>query len=205
MTNRTSLSNIDVITLDEKGTIHKNVTLVVENGIITEIGNSENDQFASTAVDCTNKVAMPGLVNSHCHSPMNMVRGWAEDLPFVEWLEAIWVAESGITPDDVYWAAALAAAEMIRSGTVAYNDKYFYMHRVADAVQESGLKAALTWTVFGMGEDTEVGSGLDETIDWIKELDKKLQKVKSKHISDHIHHIYARMIFFVKPWNLPMS
>ena len=72
MTNRTSLSNIDVITLDEKGTIHKNVTLVVENGIITEIGNSENDQFASTAVDCTNKVAMPGLVNSHCHSPMNL-------------------------------------------------------------------------------------------------------------------------------------
>ena len=139
MTNRTSLSNIDVITLDEKGTIHKNVTLVVENGIITEIGNSKNDQFASTAVDCTNKVAMPGLVNSHCHSPMNMVRGWAEDLPFVEWLEAIWVAESGITPDDVYWAAALAAAEMIRSGTVAYNDKYFYMHRVADAVQELSL------------------------------------------------------------------
>ena len=74
MTNRTSLSNIDVITLDEKGTIHKNVTLVVENGIITEIGNSENDQFASTAVDCTIKVAMPGLVNSHCHSSLIKVR-----------------------------------------------------------------------------------------------------------------------------------
>ena len=46
MTNRTSLSNIDVITLDKKGTIHRNVTLVVENGVITEIGNSANDQFA---------------------------------------------------------------------------------------------------------------------------------------------------------------
>ena len=185
MTNRIALNNIDVVTLDDKGTIHRNVTLVVENGIITEIGDSADGQIMSTAVDCTDKVAMPGLVNSHCHSPMNMVRGWAEDLPFVEWLEAIWVAESGITPDDVYWAAALGAAEMIRSGTVAYNDKYFYMDRVADVVQESGLKAALTWTVFGMGEDTEVGSGLDETIDWIKELDETSQGRIKTYIGPH--------------------
>ena len=185
MTNRIALNNIDVITLDDKGTIHKNVTLLVENGIITEIGSTADDQLMNTSIDCTDKVAMPGLVNSHCHSPMNMVRGWAEDLPFVEWLEAIWVAESGITPDDVYWAAALAAAEMIRSGTVAYNDKYFYMDRVADVVQESGLRAALTWTVFGMGEDTEVGSGLDETIDWIKELDETSQGRIKTYIGPH--------------------
>ena len=101
MTNRIALNNIDVITLDDKGTIHKNVTLLVENGIITEIGSTADDQLMNTSIDCTDKVAMPGLVNSHCHSPMNMVRGWAEDLPFVEWLEAIWVAESGITPEDV--------------------------------------------------------------------------------------------------------
>ena len=185
MTNRIALNNIDVITLDDKGTIHRNVTLLVENGIITEIGSTADDQLMNTSIDCTDKVAMPGLVNSHCHSPMNMVRGWAEDLPFVEWLEAIWVAESGITPDDVYWAAALAAAEMIRSGTVAYNDKYFYMDRVADVVQESGLRAALTWTVFGMGEDTEVGSGLDETIDWIKELDETSQGRIKTYIGPH--------------------
>ena len=185
MTNRIALNNIDVITLDDKGTIHRNVTLLIENGIITEIGSTADDQLMNTSIDCTDKVAMPGLVNSHCHSPMNMVRGWAEDLPFVEWLEAIWVAESGITPDDVYWAAALAAAEMIRSGTVAYNDKYFYMNRVADVVQESGLKAALTWTVFGMGEDTEVGSGLDETIDWIKELDETSQGRIKTYIGPH--------------------
>ena len=185
MTNRIALNNIDVITLDDKGTIHKNVTLLVENGIITEIGSTADDQLMNTSIDCTDKVAMPGLVNSHCHSPMNIVRGWAEDLPFVEWLEAIWVAESGITPDDVYWAAALAAAEMIRSGTVAYNDKYFYMDRVADVVQESGLRAALTWTVFGMGEDTEVGSGLDETIDWIKELDETSQGRIKTYIGPH--------------------
>ena len=185
MTNRIALNNIDVITLDDEGTIHRKVTLLVENGIITEIGGTADDQLMNTAIDCTDKVAMPGLVNSHCHSPMNMVRGWAEDLPFVEWLEAIWVAESGITPDDVYWAAALAAAEMIRSGTVAYNDKYFYMGRVADVVQESGLRAALTWTVFGMGEDTEVGSGLDETIDWIKELDETSQGRIKTYIGPH--------------------
>jgi 5-methylthioadenosine/S-adenosylhomocysteine deaminase len=59
------------------------------------------------------------------------------------------------------------------------------MGRVADVVQESGLRAALTWTVFGMGEDTEVGSGLDETIDWIKELDETSQGKIKTYIGPH--------------------
>ncbi len=172
MSKKTSINNVDIITLDDDATIHRNSTLTIDDGIIVQIGHSSSDFKVDEAVDGDGKVAMPGLVNAHCHSPMNMVRGWAEDLPFVDWLESIWVPESGLTPDDVYWGASLAAAEMIRSGTVAYNDKYFYMNRVADVVQKSGLRAALTWTVFGMGPDTEVGPGLNGTASWMKELDE---------------------------------
>ncbi|HAJ06076.1 MAG TPA: N-ethylammeline chlorohydrolase [Chloroflexi bacterium] len=171
MSNKTLLTNLDIVTLDKNETIQQNASIMIEDGLITKIFDSNNLENKKNSIDCTGKIAMPGLVNAHCHSPMNMVRGWAEDLPFVEWLEAIWVAESGITPDDVYWAASLAAAEMIKSGTIAYNDKYFYMNKIADVVKESGMKAALTWTVFGMGENTEVGEGLHETIDWIKSLE----------------------------------
>jgi 5-methylthioadenosine/S-adenosylhomocysteine deaminase len=112
---------------------------------------------------------MPGFVNAHCHAAMTFERGWAEDLPFDRWLnEKIWVMESALTPDDVYWGSALAACEMIRSGTVAFNDHYFYMDRAAEVVEQSGMKAALTWCVFGIGQGAEVGPGLEGTVEWIK-------------------------------------
>ena len=155
----THLRHLEIVTLDAVGTIHHDADIVVSDGRIAHIGQAPEDLRADEVVDGSGRVAMPGLVNSHCHSPMTFERGWAEDLPFDRWLnEKIWVAESALTSDDVYWGAALAACEMIRSGTVAYNDKYFYMDRVADVVRASGMKAALTWTVFGIGEDAEVAS-----------------------------------------------
>jgi 5-methylthioadenosine/S-adenosylhomocysteine deaminase len=101
---------------------------------------------------------------------MTFERGWAEDLPFERWLnEKIWVQESVLTSDDVYWGAALAACEMIRAGTVAFNDKYFHMDRVAEVVVQSGLKAGLTWTIFGLDNDREfTGRDLEGTAEWIR-------------------------------------
>jgi 5-methylthioadenosine/S-adenosylhomocysteine deaminase len=166
----THLRHLKIVTLDAAGTIHHDADLVIADGKITHIGQAPADLLADEVIDGSGRVAMPGLFNAHCHSPMTFERGWAEDLPFDRWLnEKIWVAESGLTPDDVYWGAALAACEMIRSGTVGYNDHYFYMDRVADVVRESGMKASLAWCVFGIGEQAEVGPGLDGTVEWIKE------------------------------------
>jgi len=140
----THIHNAAIITLDEAGTVHHSADLVIEDGRIAHIGSAPPGLQADEVVDGSGRVAMPGFVNAHCHSPMTFERGWAEDLPFPRWLnEKIWVAESALTPDDVYWGAALAAGEMIRSGTVAFNDHYFYMDRVAVVVENSGLKAAL--------------------------------------------------------------
>jgi 5-methylthioadenosine/S-adenosylhomocysteine deaminase len=92
---------------------------------------------------------------------MTFERGWAEDLPLDRWInERIWVAESALSAEDVYWGAALAACEMIRGGTVAFNDHYFYMDRVAEVVEQAGMKAALTWCQFGIGAEKEVGADL---------------------------------------------
>lgn len=166
----THLRHLEIVTLDEAGTIHHDADLVIEDGRITHVGQAPADLQADEVIDGSGRAALPGLVNAHCHSPMTFERGWAEDLPFDRWLnEKIWVAESALTPDDVYWGAALAACEMIRSGTVAFNDHYFYMDRVAEVVRESGMKAALAWCVFGIGEEAEVGPGLDGTVEWIKE------------------------------------
>lgn len=133
------IRNLEIVTLNEDGALLHDADLVVQDGHIAYIGSAPIDLKPDEVIDSRGKVAMPGLINSHCHSPMTFERGWAEDLPFDRWLnEKIWVGESALTSDDVYWGAALAACEMIRSGTVAYNDKYFYMDRVAEVVSESG-------------------------------------------------------------------
>jgi 5-methylthioadenosine/S-adenosylhomocysteine deaminase len=167
----TCIRHLKIVTLDESGTIHDDADLIIEGGRIAYLGPHLPGIEADDVIDGSGRVAMPGLVNSHCHSPMTFERGWAEDLPFDRWLnEKIWVGESALTSDDVYWGAALAACEMIRSGTVAYNDKYFYMDRVAEVVRMSGMKAALTWTVFGLGDQAEIGRNLEGTVDWIAEM-----------------------------------
>ena len=167
------IRNLEIVTLDKDGTLFHNADLVVQDACITHLGNAPVNLHPDEIIDGRGKVAMPGLINGHCHSPMTFERGWAEDLPFDLWLnEKIWVGESALTSDDVYWGAALAACEMIRSGTIAYNDKYFYMDRVAEVVRTSGMKAALTWTVFGIGEAAEIGRGLEGTVEWIKNIEE---------------------------------
>jgi 5-methylthioadenosine/S-adenosylhomocysteine deaminase len=165
----TQIHNIDIVTLDDKGTIHRDSDLVIQDGKISHICDLPEVLSVDEIIDGSGKVVMPGLFNSHCHASMTLVRGWAEDMLFPQWLQKIWVAEDRLTPDDVYWGAALAVAEMIRSGIVAFNDLYFFMDRVAEVVLESGIKASLAWTVFGAGEGSDAGSELDRTVDWIKQ------------------------------------
>jgi 5-methylthioadenosine/S-adenosylhomocysteine deaminase len=164
------LRNLEIVTLDPQGTLLHGADLVIRDGRITHLGAAPTDLHADEVVDARGRAALPGLVNAHCHSPMTFERGWAEDLPFERWLnEKIWVQESVLTSDDVYWGAALAACEMIRSGTVAFNDKYFHMDRVAEVVEQSGLKAGLTWTIFGLDNDREfTGRDLEGTAEWIR-------------------------------------
>jgi 5-methylthioadenosine/S-adenosylhomocysteine deaminase len=165
---KTLIENVDVITLDEAGTVLRNGKLAIDAKSILAVGDVPADFAPDETIDGYNHVALPGFFNAHCHAPMTYERGWAEDLPFDRWLnEKIWVAESALTPDDVYWGAALAACEMIRGGGVAFNDHYFHMDRVAEVVEASGLKAGLTWCVFGIGDDKEIGANLDGTLDFI--------------------------------------
>ncbi|MBM4423265.1 MAG: amidohydrolase [Chloroflexi bacterium] len=163
------ITNCDIITLDSQGTILRNANIAIEGNTILAVGDRPPDFHPDEIIDGYNHVALPGFFNAHCHSPMTFERGWAEDLPFPRWLnEKIWVAESALTPDDVYWGAALAACEMIRTGTVAFNDHYFYMDRVAEVVEQGGMKAMLTWCVFGIGDEKEVGANLDGTLAFIE-------------------------------------
>ena len=162
------IKNVSVLTLDLAGTLLPPTNIAIDGRIIRAIGEAPLDFQPDEIIDGYNQLAVPGFFNAHCHSPMTFVRGWAEDLPLDRWFnERIWVAEAALTSDDVYWGAALAACEMIRSGCVGFNDHYFYMDRVAQVVEQSGMKAALTWCQFGAGADKEVGADLAGTLAFV--------------------------------------
>jgi 5-methylthioadenosine/S-adenosylhomocysteine deaminase len=162
------IKDCDIVTLDSQGAVLRNASIAIEGSTVLAVGQAPPGFRADEVIDGYNHVALPGFFNAHSHAPMTFERGWAEDLPFPRWLnEKIWVAESALTPDDVYWGAALAACEMIRAGCVAFNDHYFYMDRVAEVVEQSGMKANLTWCVFGIGDEKEVGANLDGTLRFV--------------------------------------
>jgi len=161
---------VDVVTLDEQGTVLHNVDIAIAEGRIQAIGEVPPGFVADEVIDGRDHVALPGFFNAHTHAAMTLERGWAEDLPLDRWFnERIWVAESALQEDDVYWGAALAACEMIRSGTVAFADHYFWMERVAEVVEQSGLKALLAWCVFGLDAGQEIGgTTLGRTADFVQ-------------------------------------
>lgn len=162
---RTLLKNADVITLAQPDEVLRGVDVAIEGKLITHLGDVPEGWQADETVDLTDHVVLPGLWNAHTHAAMTFVRSIGDDLPLERWFnEKIWVAESGLTEEDVYWGAMLAAAEMIKSGTVGFADHYFYMHRVADVVEQAGMKALLAEAVFGTGH--EVYRTLDESVEW---------------------------------------
>ena len=124
-----------------------------EEGMIAGIGKDARRAIdADIIIDGSDRVAIPGLVNTHTHAAMTLLRGYADDMPLAEWLsEKIWPLEAHLSGDDVYWGTKLACLEMIKSGTVAFNDMYFFMERAADAVDEMGLRATLAYGFIDLG------------------------------------------------------
>jgi 5-methylthioadenosine/S-adenosylhomocysteine deaminase len=120
-----------------------------ESGIITGIGKDIRNQHkeeADLVVDGSSTLALPGLVNTHTHAAMSLLRGYADDMVLQDWLsQKIWPLEAHLTPDDVYWGTKLACLEMIKSGTTAFNDMYFMMDQAARAVDEAGIRATLSY------------------------------------------------------------
>lgn len=108
---------------------------------------------AAEVIDATGMVALPGLINAHAHAAMVLLRGAAEDVPVESWFnDYIWPMETNLTPEDVYWGAMLAAAEMIEAGVTTVADHYFAMDAVAQAILDSGMRGHLAPTLFGQAE-----------------------------------------------------
>lgn len=146
------LKNGEVLLPD--GTVQQ-LDLFIENNRILALGDAPPG-WQGEELDCSGKLAIPGLVNTHTHAAMTLFRSYADDMLLMDWLKnKIWPAEANLTGDDVYWGTLLAIAEMLKSGTTAFADMYFFMDDVARAVAESGIRASLARGMAGVAPNGE--------------------------------------------------
>ena len=123
---------------------------------------------AGKVQDLDHHIVMPGLVNSHGHAAMSLLRGYADDLPLRSWLENhIWPAEAKFLSEEfVRDGTRLSIAEMIRSGTTCFADMYFFDEAIATEVRNSGVRSQISFTVldfptpYGKNADDYIHKGL---------------------------------------------
>jgi 5-methylthioadenosine/S-adenosylhomocysteine deaminase len=141
------------------GQLLKDRDILIQGNRIAEIGRDLKDEEREETIDGRGKLAIPGLVNSHTHLAMTLLRGYADDMLLKPWLEEkIWPLEAKLTPEDVYWGAKLGCLELIRFGITCYNDMYFFMDETARATKEMGLRAFLAPVVFDMNPELLAGT-----------------------------------------------
>ena len=139
------LNNATII--DENGNIFDNYSVGIINGKIEYIGDTPND--ALRVINCENKVITSTLANAHTHSPMNILKGIAEDVSLDDWFnDKIWPYESSLIPQDIYLGAKLGIYEMINNGISVFADHYFLEDKIIEAVMETKVRVDIAPTIF---------------------------------------------------------
>ncbi|MBK9065226.1 MAG: amidohydrolase family protein [Acidobacteria bacterium] len=157
-----SVSSVDtlvtaahVLTMDGTDRVFSPGAVAIKGGAIVAVGKP-SDLLAlyspKQRILRPNAVVLPGLVNTHTHAAMNLLRGIADDLPLMDWLtKYIFPAEGkNVSPGFVRAGTLLACAEMVRGGTTTFADMYYFESDVASAVDQCGMRAVLgeTWLDF---------------------------------------------------------
>ena len=123
-----------VVTVDDADTVLRDVDVVVEDGVIVEVGGQRGGAASGSGhgpdtvvLDGTGRLVMPGLVNLHTHLPMTLLRGLAEDVDLQGFLGRVWAAEGAVMdPATVELGASLGALESLLGGCTTQLDMYFH-------------------------------------------------------------------------------
>ncbi len=136
-------------------------------------GDGADESVVTEVVNCAGCIVMPGLINTHSHISMTLLRNYADDMELHTWLnDYIWPFEAHLTTDDIYNGAKLAIVEMLLSGTTTFVDMYFKEYIIAQAVDELGIRALLTETLLDFNVD-----GFTEAADQLREAAAKYPRV----------------------------
>jgi 5-methylthioadenosine/S-adenosylhomocysteine deaminase len=141
-----------VVTMDAAGTVYTDGAVAIDEGLIVAVGFASDINLRYTASETLagdDRIVMPGLVNGHSHAAMTLLRGVADDLALMDWLN------NYIFPSEVQFVDAefvrigteLACWEMIRGGTTTFVDMYYFPDTIAEVVDRCGMRALISATV----------------------------------------------------------
>lgn len=141
-----------IITCEDNNRVLENHAMAVKDGKILSILPAKEAALkyqADAQQHYSTHAVLPGFINSHTHIPMNVFRGIADDMELMDWLtDHIWPAETKwVSEELVYDASLMAMGEMIRCGTICFNDMYFFLGATAKAAEISGMRANIGMTV----------------------------------------------------------
>ena len=141
-----------IVTMDAAATVIEDGAIAIDDGVILAIGRADQittSMQAEQTLDGDNRIVMPGLVNGHSHAAMTLLRGVADDLALMDWLNNyIFPAEvEFVDAEFVRIGTELACWEMIRGGTTTFVDMYYYPDVIADIVDRCGMRALISATV----------------------------------------------------------
>jgi len=160
-----------VLTADESGAVLPRADVLMRDSEIAGLWPSEArpaEIVADQTLKADGMVLIPGLVNAHTHAAMTLLRGYADDMELMPWLQQrIWPLEMKLEAEDVYWGTMLGAMEMIRGGVTCFNDMYHFYPDAARAVLDSGIRGVISGVLLGFLPNAE--ERLEAAIAWSTE------------------------------------
>ncbi|MEZ0535703.1 amidohydrolase [Caldicellulosiruptoraceae bacterium PP1] len=169
------LKNPVIIGYDENFKDFYRSDILIVNDKIEKVYPNIEIHDADIVIDAEKYIAIPGLVNAHTHCGQTVLRSYADDLPFNEWLfDRVFPLESKLNQQIVYYSSLLGIAEMIKSGTTLFFDMYFYEDMTAKAVSETGIRAVLSR---GLQTDENEHKRIEETLKLIQDYSSDRIKI----------------------------
>lgn len=185
--NRIWIKAATFVTMDDDRPVLKG-HMVVEGDTILYLSEEAPDPEPQGAaiIDGTGLVFMPGLINTHGHAAMSLLRGYSDDEALQVWLEQkMWPMEGKYVDEDTRWGTSLAISEMLRSGTTTFVDMYDRMNIVAEVAEQSGIRAMLTRGVIGLCPPDVQTAKLEEAKqfvrDWNGRANGRIRTMLSPH------------------------
>ena len=151
--------------------------LFIKDGIIESIGAAPDDDTVYETVDAVGRLVMPGLINTHTHVYMTILRNYADDCDFTEWLfKRVNPVEDSLPVEAAYWTNLLGFAEMFRSGTTSYVDMHMYKCMSGKAAKDAGIRAFIGRGLVGDDLFGDAKFRYDEQLAEMKEYGSDLVK-----------------------------
>lgn len=183
--------------------------VVVTNNIISYIGKDIPNESFDKTIDVNGNILMPGFVDTHCHSPMTILRSLKDDAKLDDWLFNNMIpAESKLTPKDIYWGEKLAVLEYLSAGITTIEEGYFFNDEICKALNECEFRARV-----GFGPTTrDVGMSNQEYLKKEYEIINQYEKNGLIKSNCFIHSIYtttdeliSECVDFTAKHNIPLS